>query len=106
MAAIVVLIVIVVIVLAANNAKAGQDFSWTIPVPTGTKVEVNSPAKMSYVRENSTVVVTVAASDANAKAKARWQYGNEQCYSDGSIGQVLTDIERCANARVGKRGMK
>ena len=70
---------------------------WAIPAPSGTKFEVNAPqADLVVSRGAGTIRVAVEVDDVRRKAKGRWWYAGQNCYADGPLDQVLTDLERCA----------
>lgn len=99
-AAIAVLALVVVIVASAYAGAPVKE--WAIPAPSGTKFEVNAPqADMIVSRNATTIRVAVETDDVKRKAKARWWYAGRNCYADGFLDQVLSEIDRCATQAVG-----
>lgn len=93
---------VVYLALYSSPAKAGGG-AFRIPAPDGTKFEVNGKVDLISQREGANVIVTVIDNDPQAKAKARWYYAGTNCQSSGTVSQVLSEIQRCANDAMRKK---
>lgn len=91
------------LLVAAGSSSAGQPMQtiWEIPYPPGARMEVQGRAEMGVRKINGHELrLEVAPEHHQAKAKARWAWGNRVCYSDGALAQVLSNIDSCATRAV------
>lgn len=91
---------VIYLALFSPAAKAGQQ-EFVIPVPNGTKFEINgAQGQIEARKQGDRMKIVIAHLDPERRTKARWYYAGANCYSDGRLDNVLYDIERCANNAV------